>query len=192
MRKLLITLQPAKLGLTLALLMSAQLTDASLTASYQFNGQGNWSLDAVGSNDTPVGIVQAYVPTGSTVEKAFLYTSMVPSTGLSSVTFDATLLNLGSFSNLGSNTYGLRAYRADVTAQVAAKVGGGSATRFDFTVNDENPNTGVDGNVLAVVYRNAGESQRAIAFLDGFIEATGDVFNVNLSRSADRPDHARL
>ena len=57
------------------LLVCSQDAIAAIQASYQFNGQGNWSLDAVGSNSNPVGTVQAVIPLGSTIEKAFLYSS---------------------------------------------------------------------------------------------------------------------
>ncbi len=163
----------------LAVALLAPVAHASLALSYQFNGKGNWSIDGIGSNSTPVGIVQASVPFGSKVEKAFLYSSAAWGNTLSSLVFDGTTLDSADFADLGS-TGGLRAYRADVTEQVRAKVGGGSATRFDFTVNAENPNFGLDGEVLAVIYSNPTETERTIAFMDGFSATTGDTFKVNL------------
>lgn len=171
---------PLLAALSLLAMTSTPSAHASLAVSYQFNGNGNWSIDGVGSNNTPVGTLQAYVPLGSTVQKAFLYTSMTPSALLSSVNFDGTLLDTSSFSNLGANPYGLRAYRADVTSQVSAKVGGGSASRFDFGLAAETPNSSIDGDILVVIYRNALESERTIALLDGSSNAAGDTFNVNL------------
>lgn len=47
--------------------------EAALLSSYQFNGKGNWSIDGVGGNRSPVGTISANLPLGSTVEKAFLY-----------------------------------------------------------------------------------------------------------------------
>jgi hypothetical protein len=154
---------------------------ASLTADYQFNGNGNWSLDAVGSNNTPIGNLRADVPTGSTVVKAFLYSSATPDVALGSVTFDGMVLSAASFTNLGSNGAGLTAFRADVTSQVQAKIGSGSGSEFNFAVNNESPNEGLDGEVLAVVYSNPADPVRTIAFLDGFSSSTGDSFKVNLS-----------
>ena len=167
-------------ALSLILAAAAPLSHASLSLTYQFNGNGNWSIDGVGSNLSPVGTLQAFVPTGSTVQKAFLYSSMTPSSTLNSINFDGTLLNSGSFTNVGMNPYGLQAYRADVTAQVSAKVGSGSASRFNFGINAEDPNFEVDGDVLVVVYSNAAESERTIALLDGASNAAGDSFAVNL------------
>lgn len=174
-------------ALSLSLLLAPALAHASLGLAYQFNGNGNWSIDGVGSNDTPVGTLQAYVPVGSTIQKAFLYSSLTPSQTLGSVTFDGMTYNSGSFTSLGSNPYGLGAYRIDVTSQVAAKVGGGSASRFDFLVNAEDPNYGIDGEALVVVYSNPTESERTIALLDGYSVASGDSFNVNLGSPLTDP-----
>jgi hypothetical protein len=166
----------------LLLAAMAPLSQASLSNSYQFNGNGNWSIDGVGSNSSPVGTLQAFVPTGSTIDKAFLYTSITPAGALSALTFDGTLISTGSFTSLGSNPAGLSAYRADVTSQVASKVGSGSATRFDFTLNSEGSNNStIDGETLVVIYKNAAESVRTIALLDGFSNAAGDSFTVNLA-----------
>jgi hypothetical protein len=169
---------------------------ASLSLNYQFNGKGNWSIDATGSNATPVGTVQASVPVGATVEAAFLYTALWgegPDFGdsippLVSVDFAGNLLTLSDYVYLGVNTgaatrddpFPLEAYRADVTSIVQAAVGGGSASLFDFPVNTENPTDNIDGHVLAIVYRDPSEVERTIAFLDGSSDSLGDAFQVSL------------
>ncbi|MBL9138708.1 MAG: hypothetical protein JNK85_22755 [Verrucomicrobiales bacterium] len=152
---------------------------ASLSSTYQFNGKGNWSIDAVGSNTTPVGILEAAVPVGSTVQKAFLYSSLF-TTSSPEVSFDGTLYPAASWTALGSNG-GLQAHRVDVTAQVAAKVGAGSGSRFQFQVDSESPNFAIDGEVLVVVYSNPAETERTIAILDGFSASTGDTTTINFS-----------
>ncbi|MBL9138709.1 MAG: hypothetical protein JNK85_22760 [Verrucomicrobiales bacterium] len=153
---------------------------ASLSSTYQFNGKGNWSIDAVGSNNTPVGIIEASVPVGSTVQKAFLYSSLF-TTSSPDVSFDGTLYPAASWTPLGVNSGFLQAHRVDVTAQVAAKVGGGSASRFQFQVDSESPNNAVDGEVLVIVYSNPAETERTIAVLDGFSASTGDTTTINFS-----------
>ncbi len=171
-----------RLALTaITVLAAAQFAHASLDVSYQFNGNGNWSLDAVGSNSSPVGDISAIVPTGSTVVKAFLYSTMTPSQPLNSVTFQGVTLTAASnFTALGANSTGLQAYRADVTSIVQSVVGGGAASPFTFTVQNEVPNGGTDGEALAIVYSNPSEAVRTIAFLDGFSQPAGDTFHVNL------------
>lgn len=175
-----------------ALSMSA---NAALDVSYQFNGKGNWSLDAVGSNSTPVGFVDAVVPLGSTVEAAFLYSSLVPSSAstIPTVNFQGVTYSGADWTHLGGNSVNLRAYRTDVTSQVAALVGGGSASPFSFAVNSESPSTTIDGEVLAIVYSNPNEEERTIAFLDGFSQPAGDQAVINLAEPLtqarlDEPD----
>lgn len=176
----------------LALFMVAGAASASLSTSFQFNGKGNWSIDAVGGNGTPVGDLTAVVPTGSTVVKAFLYSSTnhfndgPPAFGSPTVNFDGTVISGADWTNLGTNeantlNFGLTAFRRDVTAQVAAKVGGGSATPFTFAIQSENPTGNIDGEVLAIIYSNPAEQTRTIAFQDGFSASTGDMTSINLA-----------
>jgi hypothetical protein len=173
-------LGPRKWVFVLALLAGVQFAQASLAVDYQFNGNGNWSLSGLGSNNSPTGNLQALVPTGSTVEKAFLYSTLTPYGSFTSVTFDGTVLSSGSFTSLGSNPYGLQAYYTDVTSQVAAKVGSGSASVFNFSVL-EGSTYSQDGEALAIVYSNPTEKKRTIAFLGGSTNAAGDSFKVNLA-----------
>lgn len=156
--------------------------DASLNVSYQFNGNGNWSIDAIGSNNTPVGNVDAFVPLGATVQKAFLYSSTLNGIGAPTVNFAGTTYSGAQWTPLGLIVSGgLQAWRTEVTAQIALAVGPGSPVNFSFTVNSESPNTSIDGEVLAVVYSSPTELNRTIAFLDGFSGQTGDSFNLNLA-----------
>jgi hypothetical protein len=172
-----------------AALMVVGSAQASLSSFYQFNGKGNWSIDAIGTSGT--GTVQASVPVGSTVEKAFLYSSKFYTSdgggSANAVTFDGVVIPSGSFTDLGVNEtsfsgFSLEAYRADVTAQVAAKVGGGSGSRFDFSVS-ESGSSAVDGEVLVVVYSNPAEVERTIAVLDGFSASGGDSTTINFSEA---------
>src|SRR5262245_61134975 len=52
----------------LTLLAGQSVAKASLTPFYQFNGKGNWSIDGVGANTSPVGNISASVPLGSTAQ----------------------------------------------------------------------------------------------------------------------------
>jgi methionine-rich copper-binding protein CopC len=161
----------------------------NIKRSYQFNGKGNWSLDAVGSNSTPVGTLEALVPPGSVVEKAFLYTSLNLGGVVNNVVFDGTTYAGAEWTALGKNG-DLQAYRADVTAQVRQKIGSGRLTRYQFLVNSEMPNENIDGEVLAIVYSNPGEAERTIALLDGFSSSAGDSTRINLSEPLSDPTAA--
>lgn len=162
--------------------LSVPKANAALLNSYQFNGNGNWSLDAVGGNNTPVGNIDAFVPLGSTIQKAFLYSTTVGGTSTApTVNFDGTTYSGISWTNLGTSTANLTAFRTDVTTQVAAKVGNGSASNFIFSILSEINSTSIDGEALAIVYSNPNEAERTIAFLDGFSNSSGDITSVNLS-----------
>ena len=170
------------LGLVLSEVPKAS---ASLTNSYQFNGKGNWSIDGVGSDNTPVGSINAIVPVGSTVVKAFLYSTTYGfgDPFIPSVDFDGTTYSGSAWTDLGfaATCCNLKAFRADVTTQVATKIGGGAASPFLFDVLSENPNDSIDGTVLALVYSNPAEQERTISFLDGNAAATGTTTFVNLT-----------
>ncbi len=171
-------------------LTQAVAAEAALFGAYQFNGKGNWSLDAVGGNNSPVGTVSADIPINSIIEKAFLYSSTLPfnsSAFAPTINFDGTVYQSSDFLGLGVNTTaaGLQAWRVDVTSQVASKVGGGGGL-FNFLVQSENPNSATDGEALAIVYSNPNEQTRTIAFLDGFSQSSGDSFAVNLAKPIDK------
>ncbi len=162
------------------LLMLSMNAQATLSNSYQFNGTGNWSIDAVGSNSSPVGDLTAIIPTGSTIERAFLYLSMSVTDLTPTVNFDGVVYTNPHWTELGANGF-MEAYRADVTSQVAAKVGGGGGAPFTFSIQSETPTVPVDGEVLAIVYSNPAEQVRTIAFLDGFSASGGDTTSINLA-----------
>lgn len=163
--------------LTVVCFFGAIVADAGLSKKYQFNGKGNWSLDAIGGNNTegPIGVLRAVVPPGSTVVKAYLYCSRnyAGSSTKPTIVFDGTTYAPGDWTTLGT-TAGLQAFRADVTTKVAAKIGSGSASTNTFSVDSEDLNTSTDGEVLAIVYSNPAEKERTIAFLDGFSATSGD------------------
>ncbi|WP_339773725.1 PEP-CTERM sorting domain-containing protein [uncultured Paraglaciecola sp.] len=154
---------------------------AALTPSYSFNGNGNWSIDGCGSNNTPTCSIDAVVPTGSTIEAAFLYSTNTPSSATPTVNFDGTTFSGADWTSLGANNAFLEAFRVDVTSLVSAAVGGGGAAPFSFDILSENPTGGIDGEALAIVYSNPAETLRSIAFLDGFSQTTGDSAFISLA-----------
>lgn len=192
------------------LLSCVSQANAALTQSYQFYGRGNWSLDAVGSNNTPVGTLDIIVPANSFVEKAFLYSTGVPELNDMminnnfpninfEINFDGTTYNQTNFTSLGKNpiTLGddpdtmmpipaiLEAFRLDVTDQVRTKIGTGGGN-YTFQILSENADLtttsdGFDGEALVVVYSNPMEKQRTIAFFDGFANNLGQTTNLNFT-----------
>jgi hypothetical protein len=177
----------------LALTLFCTTAGAGMINPYTFNGQGNWSIDGVGSNSTPVGSLSALVPTGSTVEKAYLYTTTnLNSTGTApTVVFDGTSISGSSWASLGSTTsLNLIAFRSDVTSQVAATIAGGSGSAFSFTVNSESPTGTTDGEALVIIYSNPSEVTRTIAILDGNTDPAGDSASFIFSNPLTNPNAA--
>lgn len=168
----------------LALALSG-VANASLTLNYTFNGNGGYSADGLGQNGTG-GTVQAEVPAGSTVQKAFLYGTYffnaAPTLADRTIDFDGTMVEMTQISSLGG-CCDLTTTRADVTAQVAAKVGGGGGIT-DFAVNTD-PST-LDGVALVVVYSNPASPDNTIAVLDGSASQTGDTATFLLADPLDK------
>ena len=157
-------------------------TVAGLTTTYQAQGRVGYSSDGLGQNGTG-GLIQAEVPAGSTVLKAFLYgTYFTPNPDLAgrTIDFDGTSVVTTKIAEVGGF---LATTRADVTAQVATKVGSGGGIT-DFAVN--NDPSGLDGVALVVVFSNPTLPVGTIAIVDGGASQTGDTFFFNLAAPLDK------
>jgi hypothetical protein len=169
----------------LALALSG-VANASLTLNYVFNGNGGYSADGLGQNGTG-GTLQADVPAGSTVNKAFLYGTYyfdaAPTLASRTIDLDGTMVETTQISGPVSGCCQLSTTRAEVTAQVAAKVGGGGGIT-NFAVNTD-PAT-LDGVALVVIYSNPGSPDNTIAILDGSASTTGDTATFLLADPLDK------
>src|SRR4051794_16369742 len=108
------------------LAVAAQTASASLGVNYVFNGHGDYSADGFGSTSHS-GSIQAEVPAGSAVERAFLYETFSagsPSATQRTVNFDGTSLTTTEVVNGTAGGFGASS-RIDVTNQVSTKVGSG-------------------------------------------------------------------
>lgn len=180
------------------LLVSAALTllantaaNASLTllkpdpvVPATFVGQGGYSADGLGQNGTG-GTIQADVPAGSTVVQAYLYGTYYftfdPTLAERTIDFDGTPVELTKIAEVG--TFGLATARADVTTQVAAKVGAGGGIT-DFAINND-PGS-LDGVALVVIYSNPASPLLTIAVLDGGASQTGDTATFTFAAPLDK------
>lgn len=173
----------AALALT-AVLIFATAANASLTINYVFNGHGGYSADGLGQNG-PGGTLDADVPAGSTVQKAFLYGTYFfvsePDVTQRTIDFDGTMVETTKIGEASGGN--LVTTRADVTAQVAAKVGGGGGIT-SFTVG--NDPSALNGLGLVVVYANAAQPENTIAVLDGAASQTGDTATFVLASPLDK------
>src|SRR5262245_49415191 len=104
-----------------------QLVQPAPSTPATFVGNGGYSADGLGQNETG-GTVQADVPAGSTVVQAYLYgtySRTLPSTADLTLDFDGTSVVLSALANSEPGNSVLSTARADVTSQVATKVGSG-------------------------------------------------------------------
>jgi hypothetical protein len=160
---------------TLQLVQPAPATPAT------FVGNGGYSADGLGQVGTG-GTVQAEVPTGSTVEQAYLYGTYwgnaAPALADRTLDFDGTSVVLELLPNSEPGNSALATARADVTGQVATKVGtGGGIT--DFAVNTDPAS--LDGVALVVIYSNPASPEVTVAVLDGGSNQAGDQVTVNFA-----------
>jgi hypothetical protein len=152
-----------------------------------FVGKGGYSADGLGQV-APGGTVQAQVPAGSKVEHAYLYGSYTPlppgppPDADLTISFDGRNVTLTKLATI-VGTVQMTSARADVTAQVAAKVGAGAATPFNFTIGND-PTT-LDGIALVVIYSNPGLPTTTIAVLEGGAEVGGDTASFRFSKPID-------
>lgn len=142
-------------------------------ASSTFSGNGGYSADGLGEN-TPGGVLRAEVPAGSTVVQAYLYgtfTGGTPAESDRTIDLDGTNVVLQPLPDVAPGCCGLAAARADVTAQVAGKVGGGGGITTFVVGNDPSP---LEGVALLVIYSNPNSPFVTIGVFDGGAEQAGD------------------
>ncbi|MEA2626179.1 MAG: hypothetical protein QOD06_2224 [Candidatus Binatota bacterium] len=153
---------------------------SALNVSFTFHGHGGVSSDGLGQHGAG-NAVQADVPPGSKVKKAFLY-GATTSKGDASITvdFDGTLVTLD---DIGSEHSFLAAYRADVTEQVSDKVGSGGEIT-DFVIGSDSAT--LDGVALVVVFSNPEEPDVSIAVLDGGLSSDANVTTIRYAAPIDK------
>ncbi|MEL4896370.1 hypothetical protein [Crocosphaera sp. Alani8] len=154
-------------------LLIASRAEAAVFSSYHFNGTGNWSMNTVTSSNGMVNTITADVPLGSTVEKAFLYSTTNESVDeyTPTVTLEGITYTGDDWTNLGMvNGSLLTTFITDVTSQVATLVGGGSEDVFTFALSDYASENMISNYLLSVVYSNPNESEQNITFLASDIQ----------------------
>jgi PEP-CTERM motif len=166
-----------------------------------FSGQVGVSIDAIGSNSNPVGNIQAEIPVGSTILRAYLYSAGIPIgpgwTGPSTLadynTAGITLQGnaITNFSALvgavstRSDIDRWRTARADVTSVVQSLAGSGGS--FSWSVTEGSLNTKIDGEVLVIVYSNGALPTGSLALLDGGQNTGGEISVVSLGAPLTDP-----
>jgi len=179
-------------GLVLALALPAGAA-AHLTvlrpnpsSSVTFYGHGGYSSDG----GYPGSVVRAEIPAGSTVVQAYLYGTYDTYSGSGVLSASQRTIELEGqqveTTEIEEHQWCPGCYlpstRANVTAQVAEKVGsGGGITSFEVgrsgvTEQEELAGrTALQGVALVVIYENPDSPLESVAILDGAADSAGDV-----------------
>ena len=151
-----------------------------------FFGNGGYSADGCGTLGTTC-TLDANVTDGATVEGAWLYAATqqtCPATvGL---LLDGTPYTLPELVHNTFDAFDLCSYRAEVTDQVEATIGGtGGITTF--TVTEVSPSSlGIDGTALVVVFSDDDEKQTSVIVLDGGLDSDGATTTFGLAAPLDK------
>ena len=183
------------------------VASASLTSAGTWNGNVGLSVDGIGSNNSPVGTVQATIPVGATILQAYLYSAGTPYPWYSDSPTTLAQYNAAGITLAGnaitnfSTLVGAVATprpdigqwytaRADVTALVQSLTAGAVTNSFNWTVDEGRLNNRIDGEILAIVYSDPSLPTGAVAFLDGGQNTGGETSTVNLGAPLTDPTAA--
>ncbi|MCA2554907.1 MAG: PEP-CTERM sorting domain-containing protein [Microcystis sp. M04BS1] len=168
MKKLTYSLLP--LGIAVGLCLNIAPASAGLLVQ-QLIPNAALSIDGFGST-TNSGVIQANIPAGSTIQRAYLYaTSVWDSSPVYGVTFNGNTLSLGSATTLGPNSNPATTVRWDVTSIIASSFTGGLQ---NFNIVENGPVPTNDGAALVVAYSNPSTQGFTSVILDGELSTTGD------------------
>ena len=172
MKKLTYSLLP--LGITVGLCLNIAPASATLLVRNVIPDAA-LSIDGFGSLSNN-GVIQANIPTGSTIQRAYLYaTSIWDKSPVYDVIFHGTTLSVSSATILGPDQNPATTARWDVTSIIASSFTGGLQ---DFSILENGDN---DGEVLVVAYSNPSTQGFTSVILDGELSTTGDTVEFNFA-----------
>ena len=181
-------------GIVAVMLLMMGTARADLATVDIFTGHVGLSVDAIGSNSSPVGDVQAYIPSGATILRAYLYSAGTPYpwysnspqtvgnyngagitlAGNSITNFDTIVGAISDRADIGRWYTG----RADVTSLISGLATAGP--NYSWSISEGSAlNNRIDGEVLVVVYEDPGLPQGSVALLDGGQKTGGETTVVN-------------
>ncbi len=165
MKKLAYSLLP--LGITVGLCLNIAPASAGFIVR-EVIPDAALSIDGFGST-TNIGLIQANIPTGSTIQRAYLYAASVWNNSIYPVTFQGNILDVSSAITLAPQLDNkATTVLWDVTGIIASSFTGGSQN-FDIVENGDN-----DGAVLVVAYSNPSTQGFTSVILDGELSTGGD------------------
>lgn len=172
--------------LGVAMLVVAMPASAALTTFQTYTGSVGYSADGWGSTSGS-GQITAFVPEGSTVLAAYLYTSthnFSTSTFNYGGTLHGTPVTYSSLGVIPDACCNLQAGRVDVTSIIKPAIDGGPGGVYTFDITETNA-ARQDGSALVVVYSNDSLPESTFAILDGFARVTAETTTVNFAEALD-------
>lgn len=181
----------------MGLIVAAPQANAALSPVGIWTGNVGLSIDAVGSNSSPVGNIQASIPSGATILAAYLYSAGTPYPWYSNspqtvadyngagITLAGTAIT--NYDTLVGATSGRPAIgdwytgRADVTSLITSLATSGPAYSWSV-VEGSTLNNRIDGEVLAIVYEHASLPEASVTLLDGGQDTDGETTTVNFNK----------
>jgi len=196
-----------RLAVAAAFCAASGLASATLNSAGTFTGHVGVSVDGIGSNNTPVGNVQASIPVGATILKAYLYSAGVPfpfysdapktlaDYNTSGITLAGNMITnfdtlVGAISTPRPDIGRWFTARADVTSLVQTLTAGAVTSNFSWTINEGTKNNRIDGEVLAIVYSDPSQPLGSVALLDGGQNTGGETTSVFLGAPLGDPTAA--
>ncbi len=183
------------LALAAAMACSAGASWADLNLSYAFTGPVGLSVDGVGATTSAVGQVQASIPVGASVLKAFLYSAGTPSpfyadspstlaayNGAGITLAGSAINNFDTLVGATSDRADIGRWftaRADVTSLISSLTAGAATDSFSWAVTEGTLSNRIDGEVLAIAYLLPGLTNATVAFLDGGQRTGGETTTIN-------------
>jgi hypothetical protein len=185
-----------KLIVLLSLFLLPSLGYADLSPIGIWTGNVGLSIDAIGSNSSPVGDILANIPTGATIEAAYLYSAGTPYpwyansprtvadyngaevtlAGNPITNYSAIVGAISDRPELGQFFTG----RANVTDLISSLATAGP--NYSWSVTEGSAlNNRIDGEVLAIVYRDAALPNGSVVLLDGGQRTGGETTTVNFA-----------
>jgi len=170
-----------------------------------FQGNVALSIDGIGSNSSPVGNVQAQIPAGSTILRAYLYSAGTPFpwyadspvtladyNGAGITLAGTPITNFSKIVGATSTRPDIGQFftaRADVTALAQSLVSSGGPS-FSWEIDEGTLNIRIDGEVLVIAYSNPALPNGSVAILDGGQNTGGETTTVNLASALGDPSAA--
>lgn len=187
-----------------AMLFCSASAFSALIPAGIWTGNVGLSVDGIGSNNTPVGTVQAEIPVGATVLQAYLYSvgtphPWYPNSPTTLAAYNGAGITLAgtpitSFDTLVGAVATPRpdigqwfTARADVTSLVQSLVSGAVTSNFSWAVTEGSLNNRIDGEVLAIVYSHPSLPAASVALLNGGQDTGGETTLVNLGTPLTDP-----